>query len=164
MAELRFVEGDAAWPIGDGPQVIVHICNDLGVWGSGFVMAISRRWPHVRDQYLSWSREDRFAEGNTFHLGGLQILEVEPRLWVGNLVAQHGIMRVGNESPIRYSALGQTLLDVSVFALKKSASVHMPRIGTGRAGGKWDRVEYIIRGALVDRGVDVTVYDWVPVG
>jgi hypothetical protein len=35
----------------------------------------------------------------------------------------------------------------------------MPRIGCGLAGGRWDRVEPLVRVALVHRGVSVTVYD-----
>ncbi|MCT2277673.1 hypothetical protein M3G91_08560 [Micromonospora chalcea] len=39
------------------------------------------------------------------------------------------------------------------------ASVHMPRIGCGLAGGSWQRIEPLIRQALSDRGIPVTVYD-----
>jgi hypothetical protein len=40
----------------------------------------------------------------------------------------------------------------------------MPRIGTGRGGGKWEVIEPMIMEELVQRGVTVTVYDpkkWV---
>ncbi|MEU2680946.1 hypothetical protein ABZ638_29070 [Streptomyces sp. NPDC007107] len=39
------------------------------------------------------------------------------------------------------------------------ASVHMPRIGCGLAGGTWARVEPLVTGRLVARGIEVTVYD-----
>jgi hypothetical protein len=35
----------------------------------------------------------------------------------------------------------------------------MPRIGCGLAGGRWERVEPLVRRALVAQGVHVTVYD-----
>jgi len=44
-------------------------------------------------------------------------------------------------------------------ALEPGASVHMPRIGCGLAGGRWPRVEPPITERLVRRGVKVTVYD-----
>ncbi|MFG2126703.1 hypothetical protein ACGFNV_02690 [Streptomyces sp. NPDC048751] len=44
-------------------------------------------------------------------------------------------------------------------ALALEASVHMPRIGCGLAGGKWSRVEPLIAERLVKRGAAVTVYD-----
>ncbi|MEX3101111.1 MULTISPECIES: Appr-1-p processing protein [unclassified Streptomyces] len=39
------------------------------------------------------------------------------------------------------------------------ASVHMPRIGCGLAGGAWPRVEPLIAERLVREGIAVTVYD-----
>jgi O-acetyl-ADP-ribose deacetylase (regulator of RNase III) len=45
-------------------------------------------------------------------------------------------------------------------ALRLGASVHMPRIGCGLAGGRWERMEPLITAALSDRGVAVTVYDF----
>ncbi|MEU4464677.1 hypothetical protein AB0G20_13345 [Streptomyces sp. NPDC024017] len=39
------------------------------------------------------------------------------------------------------------------------ASVHMPGIGCGLAGGKWSRVEPLGQERLARRGIRVTVYD-----
>ncbi len=39
------------------------------------------------------------------------------------------------------------------------ASVHMPRIGCGLAGGKWSRVEPLVTERLAKRDIAVTVYD-----
>lgn len=44
-AGIEYVRGDATTPLGKGPKVIAHVRNDLGGWGKGFVLAISRRWP-----------------------------------------------------------------------------------------------------------------------
>ncbi len=44
-------------------------------------------------------------------------------------------------------------------AVELGASVHMPRIGCGLAGGRWPRVEPLIVERLVRRGIEVTVYD-----
>ena len=40
---LRYVTGDATVPQGGGPKILVHLCNDAGGWGAGFVLAVSRR-------------------------------------------------------------------------------------------------------------------------
>jgi hypothetical protein len=37
--------------------------------------------------------------------------------------------------------------------------VHMPRIGTGEAGGTWEIIGEIIEDTLCQRKIDVTVYD-----
>ncbi|MQY33582.1 hypothetical protein SRB17_15430 [Streptomyces sp. RB17] len=43
--------------------------------------------------------------------------------------------------------------------IELGASVHMPRIGCGLAGGTWSRKEPFITERLVKRGIEVTVYD-----
>ncbi|MZD09519.1 Appr-1-p processing protein, partial [Streptomyces sp. SID5785] len=44
-------------------------------------------------------------------------------------------------------------------AAELGATVHMPRIGCGLAGGRWSRVEPMVTERLVRRGTPVTVYD-----
>ena len=45
MREISYLVGDATAPKTPGPKMIVHVCNDIGAWGKGFVMALSRRLP-----------------------------------------------------------------------------------------------------------------------
>ena len=42
--EILYIKGDATAPIGSGVKVITHICNDIGGWGKGFVLALSKKW------------------------------------------------------------------------------------------------------------------------
>ncbi len=56
------------------------------------------------------------------------------------------------------------LAKVRNHALARKATVHMPRIGCGLAGGKWEEVEPIVEQQLISHGVNVTVYDFVTVG
>jgi len=51
MMKIEYVKGDATAPTGDGQKIIVHVCNDLGKWGKGFVLAISRRWKTPEKAY-----------------------------------------------------------------------------------------------------------------
>jgi O-acetyl-ADP-ribose deacetylase (regulator of RNase III) len=60
---------------------------------------------------------------------------------------------------IRYGALEKCLEKLADYALTTGASVHMPRIGTGEAGGSWGIVGEIVEDTLSQRHVDVTVYD-----
>lgn len=41
----NYLTGDATAPGGTGTRIIAHVCNDIGHWGKGFVLAISKRWP-----------------------------------------------------------------------------------------------------------------------
>mgnify|MGYP002351074259 FL=1 len=44
MNKIIYLKGDATKPEGLGPRIIAHICNDVGLWGKGVVLAISKRW------------------------------------------------------------------------------------------------------------------------
>lgn len=152
---LTFIRGDATSPHGAGPKIIAHVCNDLGRWGKGFVLAVSKRWPQPEAEYRAWAASD--AGG--FALGAIQLVEVSPRLWVANMVGQHGLRGTPKRPPIRYDAVERCLEQLGEKARELGASVHMPRIGCGLAGGKWEEIEPIVRRTLVDRGVSVVVYD-----
>ncbi|MEU2022373.1 macro domain-containing protein [Streptomyces sp. NPDC016469] len=157
MSEITYVRGDATAPRGKGVKVVVHVCNDLGGWGKGFVLALSRRWPEPEAAYRSWHRE---RAGNDFGLGAVQFVQVTPFVWVANLVGQRGMRRGSKGVPVRYEAIDRGLVAVADRALELGASVHMPRIGCGLAGGTWSRIEPLITTRLTDRGLSVTVYDF----
>lgn len=43
MSQIKIITGDATRPIEDDPKIIVQVCNEIGGWGAGFVLAISKR-------------------------------------------------------------------------------------------------------------------------
>ncbi|MFG2177803.1 Appr-1-p processing protein [Streptomyces abikoensis] len=155
---IEYVRGDATCPQGDGPKVICHVVNDAGGWGRGFVVALSRRWPQPEAAYRRWYKER--PSGSGFALGEIQLVSAEPGVWVANMVGQRGIRTRGSDRvPVRYEAIDQALQRLAEAALRLGASVHMPRIGAGLAGGRWERIEPLIRARLVSRGLAVTAYD-----
>ena len=77
---IEYVNGDATAPTAR-PAVIVHICNDIGAWGKGFVMALSARWRSPEAAYRAWVKE----AGSPLPLGDVQFVDVEPGLTVANL-------------------------------------------------------------------------------
>ncbi|MET9433839.1 Appr-1-p processing protein [Streptomyces sp. NPDC006551] len=158
MSGITYVQGDATAPHGRGVKIIAHVCNDLGGWGKGFVLALSRRWPEPEAAFRRWHRE---RARNDFGLGAAQFVQVGPYVWVANMVGQRGI-RTGRSTgvPVRYEAIDAALALLAGKALELGASVHMPRIGCGLAGGKWSRVEPLVAERLVARGIPVTVYDF----
>ena len=154
--KITYQIGDATRPIGDGPRIIVHVCNDAGGWGRGFVVALSRRWPQPEQHYRAWHRG---TESEPFALGRVQFVQVEDEIWVANLIGQHGMGRRGGLPPVRYEAIRDGLRCIAAKAKELSGSVHMPRIGSGLAGGKWQEVERIVEEELIASGITVTVYD-----
>ncbi|SBT66206.1 O-acetyl-ADP-ribose deacetylase (regulator of RNase III), contains Macro domain [Micromonospora sediminicola] len=156
MRTLRIIQGDATSPQAKGPKVIAHVCNDLGGWGKGFVLAISRRWPEPERDYRDWHRH---RAGNDFGLGATRLVRVAPDLWVANMVGQRGMRRGSGGPPIRYDAVERCLTALADHAEELGASVHMPRIGCGLAGGSWQRIEPLVLRTLCARDISVTVYD-----
>jgi O-acetyl-ADP-ribose deacetylase (regulator of RNase III) len=155
MTRINYILGDATAPSVPGNKIIVHICNDLGAWGKGFVLALSRRWKEPEARYREW-----WASGENFSLGEVQFVAVEKDIHVANLIGQKGMGRdERGEAPIRYAAVGAGLEKVGVFAAGLGASVHMPRIGCGLAGGSWDEIEPLIQASLCAGDMEVYVYD-----
>jgi O-acetyl-ADP-ribose deacetylase (regulator of RNase III) len=157
MVPLRVIKGDATSPQAAGPKIIAHVCNDVGGWGKGFVVAVSRRWPEPERAFRRWHRE---RAANDFGLGAVQVIQVKPDTWVANMVGQRGIRTARSTGvPIRYDAVGRCLEALAAHAVRLRASVHMPRIGCGLAGGKWERVEPMVVAALCARDIPTVVYD-----
>jgi hypothetical protein len=100
----------------------------------------------------------------------MQLVPVATDLWVANMIGQHGIrtrrgLRTGSGyepgagPPVRYEAIHECLTALVVHARALDASVHMPRIGCGLAGGVWSEVEPLILGTLCAAGIPTVVYD-----
>jgi O-acetyl-ADP-ribose deacetylase (regulator of RNase III) len=155
--EIHYLQGDATSPQASGNKVIAHICNDLGGWGKGFVLAVSRRWEEPETAYRQWHRN---RADNDFGLGAVQFVQAEPYIWVANMIGQRGMKTGSKGPPIRYEAVEECLQKLGDFALQRVASVHMPRIGCGLAGGRWERIEPLIQDKLSSRGLAVYVYDF----
>ena len=148
---IHYFNGDATKPRGDGPKILAHVANTSGGWGRGFVLAISRRWPEPERQYRAWHKSK-----DLFVLGAVQFVRVSNDIVVANMLAQCGYA-TSTKPAIRYDALKECLERVAEEATGSKATVHMPRIGCGLAGGKWEGVEPIIATTMKD--VEVTVYD-----
>lgn len=154
---MRYVHGDATSPEGKGNRIIMHICNSVGAWGAGFVLAVSKRWPHVRNSYMDWHND---RHNNDFELGAVQFVEAQPSILVANMIAQKGIHTTSSGPPIRYEALSLCLKKVALKAKEINASVHAPKIGAGLAGGDFKIIEALIDSDLCSAGVDVTIYEF----
>ncbi|MFK7789170.1 MAG: macro domain-containing protein [Phycisphaeraceae bacterium] len=152
---LRYVTGDATDPMGVGPKVIAHVCNDVGGWGRGFVLALSARWPEPEAAYRKWATEGT----PEFALGKTRFVSVDEGLWVANMIGQRDHNTIDGVPPVRYDAIRQCLQQVREHCFGNGASVHMPRIGCGLAGGRWREIEQVVADELLEHGIDVVVYD-----
>ena len=148
---IEHVIGDATRPVGGGKKIIAHVANDkTGRWGRGFGLALTRAFGGIRADFLGWSKDNlRLGNAHTFDAGA--------GLAVFSMVAQKGLPDPPRRT-VRYAHLAACLDELAALSRRTEASVHMPLIGTGYAGGSWDVVRDLLNRHLVQRGVRVTVY------
>ncbi len=156
MNNIQYLKGDATSPQAKGHKIICHVCNDLGGWGKGFVVAISKRWSEPEKDYRTWHRH---RADNDFALGKVRFIDVDNYIVIANMIAQRGMKTGSNGPPIRYDAIRQCLVQVAEKAKQTNSSIHMPRIGCGLAGGKWNKIEPIINDEMSSKGIRVFIYD-----
>lgn len=159
--KLQYRVGDATQPVGEGTKIITHCCNNVGAWGAGFVLAISRRWPEPEVQYKSLFPGFKDDYTPTPELGFVQYVPVEDDTLVANIIGQV----MGGPHPVRYDALYEGLSKVHRHMQIHSdpISLHMPRMGSALAGGSWDVVEAIVNEVFEETPFAVTCYDLQPV-
>lgn len=136
--------------------MIAHVCNNVGAWGAGFTKALSMHYPEAERAFRLWSDPRRAGWGiqppgtvtGRYALGECQIAQVSSDTHVANLVAQVGI----GQGTVRldYAALGATLGYLAVAGHAEGATVLVPRLGCGLAGGSWAQVEPLLAQHLVD--------------
>lgn len=171
MNSINYIKGDATLPINGGIKIIVHICNNIGAWGSGFVVSLSNKWKLPEEQYKLWNTEEYFIPSSnvqsydggiyncSFFLGNVQFVKVEDDIWVANMIAQCNDIITEDNVLVDYTALKECLYKVNIFSDNiKDSTIHMPRIGCGIGRGKWEIVENIIHNSLINK--KITVYDF----
>lgn len=155
---IRYVHGDVTKPLGAGARIVCQLVNDRAVrWGGGVAKRYARLHADAEDAFAAAMMAIPARE----RLGQVVFVPVGDDLLVASIVAQEGF-GPSLFPRVRYAALRQGLSVVAKRAEGDKASVHMPRIGTGAAGGEWGVVEEIIDAELVAEGVSVTVYDRPP--
>lgn len=178
LIPINYLKGDATNPIDERTKVIIHICDDVGSWGKGFVMAISKQWKLPEVEYRNWFKNkelentkivkferlesrDKYSNEKEFKLGNVQFVKATEDIWIANMIAQRDI-KANKEGlpPIRYSCVSECLERVRQFAKKHNASIHMPRIGCGLAGGQWTEIEEIVNDNLIAHEIETFVYDF----
>lgn len=154
---ITYLVGDVLELRGDGPVIIAHVVNDRSAnWGAGLAKQIAIRYTDAQVDFRKWARDE-----DNFQLERVHFFGSPKKLEIASMVAQQGYGR--SVTPrIKYPALRECLRQVGDRALETNASVHMPRIGCGLAGGSWSVVEEIVEDELVRRGVTVVVFDLPP--
>lgn len=159
--QIKYAEviGDALSPRGDGVHIVAHVVpNTSAAWGGwGFAAQIKKKHPETWRYYQSVAE----LEGLPLALGKCYKGKLSNGINLFNMVAQRGVGP--SKTPrIRYAALEKCLLQLAEWAKELNASIHMPRIGAGHAGGDWEVIRELILDLVVKQGVEVTIYSLPP--
>lgn len=147
--------GDATKPRGKekGKKIIAQVVNTSGALGSGFGKALSMNYPKVKEAVQEWK-----ADRSRFVLGNTNLVEVSPNLYVFQILAQKGLLPKAGEVLLKYNELRKGLVQLREKALEMGASIHMPAIGAGHAGGDWNLIIGMIHNELASYNIKVYIY------
>jgi hypothetical protein len=151
---IKYVKGDLFEGIkGKGAIIIPHIVNNIGAWGSGFVIPLAQHFPLAKKYYLE--------DYKKYQLGDCQTVWNMNNVAVINMFAQEGIAPRTDwnytfitKPPIRYVALIQAMQQIAKWS--SLYEIHAPKFGSGLAGGDWNLIEKLIDEIWAD--FKVTIY------
>lgn len=158
ISPIRLLHGNVLAPRGSGQKILCQMVNDRAKrWGGGVARQAAKRFPEAHNNFTQSFLEIPRIQ----RLGRVIFNEVDDEIKIASMIAQEGFGQ-SSTPRIRYSALEQCLATVSSRALDEQASIHMPRIGTGAAGGDWDTIQEMLDDTMIRAGLSVTIYDLPP--
>lgn len=141
---MKYIKGDLFNFITPN-TIIPHVCNNAGAMSAGFVVPLCRRYPVVKIEYTS----------SKLDLGDTQFINVEPDVYVANMIAQTLYDR---PRPLRYDALVYCMEDVALDVEFNNLKILAPKFGSELAGGNWEFIECLIED--IWEGLDVTIVEY----
>jgi O-acetyl-ADP-ribose deacetylase (regulator of RNase III) len=178
MSKLTVISGNVLDINPTKVTLIPHIVNFSGIAFSGVAGAIRKKYPKTIAEYEEWYKssvayfslndEDDGYEV-PFNLGQILPCKVSDNLYIVHLLSQASpggdTIQVGDKKvylrPIRLDCLEESLYRLAALAHDLNAEVHMPKIGSLRAGGNFDtEILPLIQKCLVDNNIEVVVYEF----
>ena len=128
--------------------ILVHIVNNLGLFGKGFAYHLNKAYPENTKTYKKWAAE----HGYNIPQGAVLFYFSDDEVMIANCCAQSGI--IGKNNPVPFKAESLELCLAKVAELRPQRIV-MPRIGCNLGGSTWNIVEPIIEKHLGQFDVEV---------
>jgi len=171
--QLINVYGDATEPQRIDVNEIVfipHVCNDLGGWGAGFVLALTKMSSFP--EYMYKRTFQRFPDQEKRGITCFAPIPDNKTITVCNMIAQSGYKSEHNLRPLNYPVLIKCMTDVAEWIQEKMEMcevtevtipphrIHCPKFGGDLAGGNWNFITCLIEDIWLAAGIDVVVYEW----
>ena len=158
--KIKYVKGDLFDMIVPN-TVIPHVCNNANKWGRGFVVPLMNKYLYARTEFDEWAKGNRRIL--PYGLGYTQVVEVEPYVWVANMIAQVFYVHDGSirqHRPLYYNKLADCMEQVAKHCKVHSVDILAPKFGSELAGGNWKFVEDLIYDIWIEVGIPVTVVEY----
>lgn len=120
----------------EGPCIIAHGCNAQGVMGAGFASLVRDKYPGAYARYLSVSQ---------LVLGSVNY-ETIGDVTVANCITQQYYGKDPDRVYVDYTAVANSLREVSMAANRLNVPMYIPFIGSGLANGDAMRLLTIFAG------------------
>lgn len=142
---IETIQGDLFKYIPENPQQIIiipHVVNNIGAWGSGFVVPLGGKYPKCKEHYLN--------NQHLYQLGDTCTIWVDPNIFVANMCAQNELKSASNPVPLKYEHLVTCMVDVRDYVMHNiphgfySKEIWCPMFGSDRAGGDWNLIYKLI--------------------
>lgn len=151
---MNQITGDLVANVKSG--IILQQVNAQGQMGSGFAKAVFTKWPVVKKVYQE-TLGPPYTQPNSGagFMGTFHVVEVEPELFVVNMVTQQFFGNDPDKRYTSYDALDTALKGIAKIAAKAPVEIHHPLIGAGLGNGNWNVVKILIEQHL---GHDTTLW------
>lgn len=143
---ITYKQGNAVDALINGEiNVLLHVCNNKGVMGSGIALEIKNKVPDAYQGYKSAQISNNMAlELGSISFGWTALRNHDTGM-VCNMVAQDGYGK--GIKHLSYGALAECLFRVSKLSIR---TIGIPfKMGSDRAGGDWEivleMVEYFLK-------------------
>lgn len=132
--------------------ILAHGENNIGLHGAGFAKFLTKEYPQNGKKF-----EFDCRKGNV-DLGDISWYE-EDNMVIANCITQDGIRSKRNPVPFSYKAFRESIEKLKDGALEKQIKkIYMPKIGSGLAGGDWEKIYEIIEDVFLPVKEDIEVH------
>lgn len=145
----------------DAPEpVIVHGCNNKGVWGTGVAKALADKWPKTFNLFQYAHMSGALGLGSVVW-GPRDPLE---QRWVASVITQHAYGKDPNIRYASYDAIDRGMRTVVREGRERGLitdeydALAIPQIGCGNGHADWGIVVAILKAIARDERVKFQVY------
>jgi O-acetyl-ADP-ribose deacetylase (regulator of RNase III) len=148
---IKYIKGDI-FDISNTRKIIAHSVNCRGVFGAGFALEISKRYPEAKQAYI-----------NKYHFEGWKPGEIQmvalAEKTIVNMALQYTYGRKGVHTQLDACKTAFDKLFNFCSMRSREFDISMPKVGSGLGGQEWKRVEEILIDCLQPYGgVAVDIY------